>query len=150
MHVATIESNDQRQVWPRQLIPVQLAALGEHRLFWAELCFAAPSDSERGPSDGGHIDVLVDRPEVPQRLDCQPVGDQRRPPRLQVAQFGCASLGQQLAERADRSRLAWLAAAPSEAGALQGHFAEQRAETQHLVVFGAALSTTLRTRCLDR
>jgi hypothetical protein len=60
VHVATIESHGQRQVWPRQLIPVQLAALGEHRLLWAEFRLAATSDSERGPSDGRHIDVLVD------------------------------------------------------------------------------------------
>jgi len=37
LHVTAIQADRQRQIRPRQLVPVELAAIGEHRLLGTEL-----------------------------------------------------------------------------------------------------------------
>src|SRR5881227_1527071 len=64
VHVATVESDGQWQVRPRQFLPGGLAALDEHGLFGAKLRFTPPGNIQGGPPHRRDVQLLIHRQEV--------------------------------------------------------------------------------------
>ena len=104
MDVAAIQAHGQGQVGPRQLIPLGLAALGEHRLLGAELVLQPLGGGLRVALDGGGVQRPAERQRLGQEPGAQPVGDQPGELALQVQQLGRGPLGQHRRQRAEGPR----------------------------------------------
>ena len=87
MDVTTVHANGERQVGPRQLVPVGLTAVDEHRLLGAEFALQSIGRRLRVQSHRGGVQRTSEWQGLGQQLGAEPVGHQAGELALEIQQF---------------------------------------------------------------
>lgn len=117
MDVAAVNADRERAIWPRQRIPVALAALNEERLLIAELTFKPLGHLLRVPIDRGS--VRLEWQHLGEHVNSYPKGQECRPLGFQVASLWCRPFHQALRQPAAAAwAVGWLTGTAPEAWAL--------------------------------
>jgi len=117
VHVPAVKPNSERHVGPRELLPVALAAVDEHRLLGTELGLKALGRGLRVAADAGRLQYSSEQQQLAQQPGAETVRDQPGELGLKVEQLWRAPLGQDLSQRAERlSRLGATGAMNTSAG----------------------------------